>query len=144
LSHDETYKEATKFSPDLTVIYFSIKSVDNDLLVGEEINRLTGSDIVLVGHSASFYPEEVLKKSSKISMLALGEFDFTVLDLANGVPKEDIKGLVWKDSQNKIKFNPPREPVPGEELDRFPSLPMSTEDILSSKNIGSQAMGILH
>ena len=120
LSHEETYQEAKRFSPDLTVVYFSIKSVDNDLNVGEEINRLTGCDIVLVGHSASFYPEEVLKKSSTINMLALGEFDFTVLDLANCVPKQDIKGLVWKDTQNKICFNPPREPVPGEELDKFP------------------------
>lgn len=120
LSHEETYKEATKFSPDLTVIYFSIKSVDNDLHIGEEINRLTGSDIILVGHSASFYPEETLKKSSSISMLALGEFDFTVLDLANSVAKKNIKGLVWKDAQNKINFNSPREPVSGEELDKFP------------------------
>ena len=120
LSHEETYREAKKFSPELTVIYFSIKSLANDLEVGARINELTGSDVVLVGHSASFNPVETVKMSSKIGMLATGEFDFTVLDLANRVPKENIKGLVWKDAQGKVHVNPPRAPVRAEELDKFP------------------------
>lgn len=120
LSHEETYRIAKEFSPDLTVIYFSIKSIDNDLAVGERIHELTGSEIVLVGPSAFFDSAETLKKSSRVNFLAKGEFDFTVLDLANNVPKEKIKGLFWKDDKVEVIENPPREPVSGEELDKFP------------------------
>jgi len=120
LSHEETYKIAQDFAPELTVIYFSSASLDNDLMVGERIKELTGSKVILVGHSASFDPTGTLKKSSTIDMLAVGEFDFTVLDVVNRVPKERIKGLVWKNPEGEIVENPPREAVPAEELDKFP------------------------
>ena len=120
LSQEDLYKLAQEFSPQLTVIYFSMKSLDNDLAVGESIHDLTGSQVVLVGHAATFDPLGVLSKSDKVTMLAKGEFDFTVLDLANQVPNEEIRGLVWKDSQGKVRENPPREPIPAHELDRYP------------------------
>lgn len=120
LSHEETYKIAKEFAPELIVIYFSIKSIDNDLEVGERIHELTGSEVVLVGPSAFFAPAETVKRSSNINLLAKGEFDFTVLDLANKVPKEQIKGLFWKNSEGEVLENAPREPVSGEQLDQFP------------------------
>ncbi len=120
LSHEQTYEIAKDFAPELTVIYFSIKSLENDLTVGKHINELTGSEVVLVGHSASFDPVGYLKMAPGISALANGEFDFTVLELANKVPKEQIKGLFWKDAKGEVTENPLREPVSGEELDEFP------------------------
>ena len=120
LGHEETYQIAKEFSPELTVLGFSVKSLDNDLMVGEKIRELTGSEIVLVGPSSFYTPTETLKQSAKIRLLARGEFDFTVLDLANKVPEEQIKGLFWKDADGEVIENPPREPVSGEELDQFP------------------------
>lgn len=120
LSHEETYGIAKDFSPDLTVTYFSIKSIDNDLAVGERIHELTGSEIVLVGPSSFYTSAETLNRSTEVNLLARGEFDFTVLDLANKVPKEQIKGLFWKNDEGEVIENPPREPVTGEELDKFP------------------------
>ncbi len=120
LSHEQTYRIAQDFAPELTVIYFSSRSLDNDLMVGERIKELTGSEVILVGHSASFDPIGTLEKSSTIDILAVGEFDFTVLDVINRVPKEQIKGLFWKNSEGEIVENPPRKPVSGEELVNFP------------------------
>ncbi len=120
LSYDETYSIAEEFSPQLAVLYFSIKSLENDLVVAERIRGLTGGEVVLVGPSSSINPVETLNKSSKVSLLARGEFDFTVLELANNVPREQIKGLVWKDAMGEVHVNPQREPVSAEELDRFP------------------------
>ncbi len=120
LGHEETYRIAKEFSPELTVIYFSVKSIGNDLAVAERIHDLTGSEIVLVGPSAFFDSAETLGVSSKVNFLARGEFDFSVLDLANKVAKEQIRGLFWKNSRGEVIENPPREPVSGEELDQFP------------------------
>lgn len=120
LSHEQTCKIAEAFSPELIVLYYSMKALKNDFEVAEKLRDVTGGEIVLVGPAASIEPIETLKLSSKVNMLARGEFDFTVLDLANKVPKEQIKGLFWKDLNGKIIENPPREPVTAEELDKFP------------------------
>lgn len=120
LSHEATYRIAREFSPELTVIYFSVKSVENDLAVAERIHDLTGSEIVLVGPSAFFDSAETLGISPKVNFLARGEFDFSVLDLANKVPKEQIRGLFWKNARGEVIENSPREPVSGRELDQFP------------------------
>ena len=120
LTREQVYDIAREFSPELTVIYFSMKSLENDVKIGEKISELTGSDNVLVGHAASFDPPKSLGVSPRVNKLVKGEFDFTVLDLANKVPLPQIKGLVWKDAKGNLQENTPREPVPAEELDKYP------------------------
>ncbi len=120
LSHEQVSRIAQEFCPQLTVLYLSTMMLNDDLAIAERIQDLTGSEVVLVGHAASFDPSGILAKSDKVSMMAIGEFDFTVLDLANQVPKEQIRGLVWKDAQGKIRTNPNREPISAEAWDRYP------------------------
>jgi len=120
INHEETYRIAREYSPELTVLQFSIKSLDNDIATAERIHDLTGSELMLVGPSTFYNPAEILKRSSKINLLARGEFDFTALDLANKVPKEQIMGLFWKSPKGEVIENHPREPVTGEDLDKFP------------------------
>lgn len=120
LSRDEVYRLAREFAPTLTVLYFSMKSLDNDLAIAERIRELTGSEIVLVGHAATFDPVGVLNRSRAVSAIARGEFDFSVLDLANGAARETVRGLVWLDDQGQVRENPPREPIPATALDSYP------------------------
>ncbi len=120
LSREKTYQIAKDFHPQLTVVYFSTKALRNDIEVAEAIHDLTGSEIILVGPSASINSTETLKVSPKINLMARGEFDFTVLEVANNVPWPQIDGLLWKDSEGEVHTNSSREPVPDEELDKFP------------------------
>lgn len=120
ITHEETYGIAREFSPQLTVINFSAKSLANDLAVAERICKLTGSEIVFVGPSAFFDSAETLKKSQAVKYLAKGEYDFTVLDLANKLPVGQIEGLLWKNDKGDVVENQPREPVTGEQLNSFP------------------------
>jgi len=121
LTREETYRIAKEFSPNLIVLYYSYKALKNDLEIGKQLHNLTGGEIVLVGPSASINPIDTLKMSSGINMLAKGEFDYTVLELAEAVLKKDqIKGLIWKESNGTIHINPERKPVQSEELDKFP------------------------
>lgn len=120
LSREQTYQVANGFHPDLTVIYFSTRAMQNDIEVSDAIRDLTGSEIVLVGPSASIDSEETLMALPKVNLMARGEFDFTVLELANGVPWQEVDGLLWKDAERKVQVNRPRDPVPAEELDKFP------------------------
>jgi radical SAM superfamily enzyme YgiQ (UPF0313 family) len=119
ISREKLYKIIEDFNPELTVMYFSIVSLDNDLQIAEYIQEQLKRDIVLVGYSASINPIETLCRS-KVKMLAEGEFDFTILDLANSKRMDQIDGLYWKDSINELHVNSPRRPVTAKELDDFP------------------------
>jgi len=119
LSHEDVFKIAKNFSPDISVLYISDKSLENDILIGEKIKDLTGSYIILVGPWCSCVNPDNLLKNSSIDAIAIGEFDYTVLELAEGKNKDMIDGLVWKNN-GKIVHNTPRKPLTPEQINEFP------------------------
>ena len=119
LSHEDVFRMAKDFSPDMSVLYISTVSLENDITIGERIKELTGSYIILAGPWCSIHPDKIIKKSDKIDSLAIGEFDYTVLELAEGKPENTIDGLVW-DNGGKIVHNPPRKPLTSEQINDFP------------------------
>ena len=120
-THEQTYTIAEEFKPELLVLYFSTSSLKNDMMVGQEIRKRTGAKVILVGPWASIDPKETLLSHKGIDMLARGEFDFTVLDVANRVPLSKIKGLYYKTKNGKsVRENAPRPPVTNEQLEEFP------------------------
>ena len=119
LSFENTFQIAETFSPELTAVYISSKGLDFHVELSEKIKEATGSRIVFVGPWCSIGPAEKLQKSSRVNFLARGEFDFTVLELADGVPEEKIKGLTRK-NDGEIVHNEDRPPVSPKQLDEFP------------------------
>jgi len=73
-----------EFKPALVVLDTSTPSISNDLEVGSLIKEKLGDVlIVLVGTHPSALAEEVLKLSKKIDAVAVGEYEHTILELAN-------------------------------------------------------------
>ncbi len=64
--------------------------------------------------------EAVLERSPAVDCLARGEFDFAVLELANKVSPNMVRGLVWRDPAGRTCSNPERPPVTSDELDKLP------------------------
>jgi len=120
IDHETTYKKARDFKPELVVLYFTVVTLENDMEIGRKIRQITGARVVLVGPSASMDPIGTLKKTEGIDLLARGEFDYTVLEIANGVCRDNIRGLYWKGKDDSIVENLPRPLVTGKELDSFP------------------------
>ena len=119
LSHEDVFKIVNDFSPDISVIYISDKSLENDIAIGERIKDLTDSYIVLVGPwCSSINPDEVLK-NSRIDAITIGEFDYTILELAEGKTENKIDGLVWSNN-GRVIHNPPRKPLTPEQINDFP------------------------
>jgi radical SAM superfamily enzyme YgiQ (UPF0313 family) len=117
-TREETIKIAKEFNPELLAVYVSTDSLASDIEISEAISEATGCEIVLVGPWACIDSKEIAKKSEKI-MIAIGEFDYTLLDLANKLEKEKIEGLIWR-KDNKIVVNKPRPRLTKEQLDEFP------------------------
>jgi len=119
LSLEDTFHKAKVYSPDLTVVYISSKGLDFHVKLSEKIKESTESKIIFVGPWCSINPEEKLLRSDKVDFLAREEFDFTVLEVANGVSEEKIRGLTRRDG-GEIIHNEDRPPVSPEQLDEFP------------------------
>ncbi len=105
--------------PDLTVIYNTMASLDNDIFIANKIKE-KGSSIVFVGPWCSINPDDILTKSKSIDFLIDGEFDYPLLDLVNNVQKEKINGLYWKENNGKIHKNEKNAYVPKNKMDELP------------------------
>ncbi|MFC1945247.1 B12-binding domain-containing radical SAM protein [Chloroflexota bacterium] len=119
LSHEDVFAIAQDFSPNITVILVSTASLDNDIAICERLKDLTNSYIILVGPWCSIYPDQIMGNSAKIDAVAIGEFDYTVLELAKGKAEKAIDGLIWRDNDNII-HNPPRNPLTQDQLNELP------------------------
>lgn len=118
-SNEKTVDLAAEYQPELTVIYISTASLQNDVEIAEAIKAKTGSRIVLVGPWCGVEPEMIINSSQAIEAIALYEFDRTILEIADRRELKDIKGLWWKDGARIIK-NPVRPPITAEQLNEFP------------------------
>jgi anaerobic magnesium-protoporphyrin IX monomethyl ester cyclase len=79
-------------SPILVVVDSSTPSIYNDVKVCEDIKQaLPGTAILLVGTHASALPEDSLRLSPSIDFVAVGEYDYTVKEIAEALrDKKDI------------------------------------------------------
>lgn len=118
-SVEKVLQLAGDLSPELTVVYVSTASLKSDVRVAELIKELTGSRIVLVGPWCGVDPDMIINSSKAIDAIALYEFDYTILEMAEGAALKDIKGLWWRNGGQIIK-NSARPPVTAEQLNEFP------------------------
>lgn len=106
------------FKPDMVVCQTSTPSIYSDIESARLFKQATGAMTVFVGSHSSAMPEEVLTDGQgAVDACAIGEFDYTIRDLADGVPLKDCDGIVWWD-QGTLKRNPDRAYI--ENLDEMP------------------------
>lgn len=119
LSHKEALDRSIKFSPDLTVVYSSTKSEDNDIEFSKRIKEETGCKSVFVGPFVSINPEGLMKKSGIVDYAIKGEFEYPVLELADGCEDEGIKNLLWRRNGELIQTES-RPLLNSKQLDELP------------------------
>lgn len=99
LTPDEFLNSVRKELPDLVVLESSTPSINNDYMYAEKIKEATNCFVAFVGNHVSALPEEVLKNKS-IDFGLIGEWDYTLLELAQQLATEKkfykILGLAFK------------------------------------------------
>ncbi len=77
--------------------------------------------IAFVGPPVTTSPDKALNECPAIDFICRREFDFTVVEYANGKPLEEISGLSYKDkATGQVVHNPDRPQVTPEQLDEMP------------------------
>jgi len=84
MSVDKVIEAVRDFGPDMAVLDTSTPSIYSDVQVGEALKAaFPGIFIALVGVHVSALPEETLALSAQIDAVAFGEYDETLVELAN-------------------------------------------------------------
>ncbi len=87
------------FKPDLIVYQATTPSIDADIAAARLCKEATGAVNVFVGSHVSAEPEDTLERAGGAAdAAAVGEYDYTVRDLANGVLLRDCLGVAWLDA----------------------------------------------
>jgi hopanoid biosynthesis associated radical SAM protein HpnJ len=84
----------------------ALKEANPDLLVG------------FVGAKVAVEPEGSLLASPSIDFVAREEYDFTVVEIAEGRPFDQVDGLTYRDSRGMLAHTPDRAVL--EDMDRLP------------------------
>lgn len=107
----DTFQIVEQQRPDLIVIHATTPSIYEDIAQALEIKKRTNCKIVFVGQHVSAEPANTLEISAGfVDYVIRGEYDMTLLDIANGLPAAEIFGLSWRDGKKAV-HNPDRLPL---------------------------------
>lgn len=113
----EVMPEARK--AELVVIHTSTPSFANDVKVAERIKADNpGVKIGLIGAKVAVQPEESLARAPAIDFVARNEFDFTILEIAEGQDLAAVDGISYRDADGAIVHNKDRPTL--ENMDSLP------------------------
>jgi len=136
LNMDNVLEEMRKFKPELAVLDTSTASIYSDVKSAAAIKEMFPECYtVLVGTHPSALPDETLEISDLLDAVAIGEYDYTIRDLANALDSgsaiSDVAGLAFR-HDGIITRTAPREKI--ENLDELPFVSSVYKNHLNIRN----------
>ena len=120
MSEKDVIDGAVAFKPDLAIIHSTTPSIYNDINYAKILKDKLGCKTIMVGAHASAEPENTIKNAAgAVDIVARGEIDYTLRDIAGGIPLKDILGISYFEN-GKTVHNPDRPYINVNELP-FPS-----------------------
>ncbi|MBI4059880.1 MAG: hopanoid biosynthesis associated radical SAM protein HpnJ [Elusimicrobia bacterium] len=105
---------------ELCVIHTSTPSFDNDAKVARALKDQNPDMLIgFVGAHVAVLPEQSLENAAALDFVGREEFDFTVKEVAEGRPLDQIAGLSYR-QDGAIRHNPDRTLI--EDMDKLPSV----------------------
>ena len=105
-----TLERVQDFDPDVVVMESSTPSVHKDAQFAEEVKKISDATTVFAGRHVTATTEETLKMFKSIDIVARGEYDYTIMDLANelsnGANLKEVLGISFRDNGNIVNNAP--------------------------------------
>ncbi len=101
LKKNNIKQELKQFKPEMVVLHSTTPSIYNDLSYAKLAKDLSESVTILIGPHVTAVPDDTFSHAKgSVDIIARGEYDFTLRDIAKGCPLEQIEGISYlKDSQ---------------------------------------------
>jgi hopanoid biosynthesis associated radical SAM protein HpnJ len=105
---------------ELVVLHTSTPSFANDARFAARLKEENPDVMVgMVGAHVGVLPLESMKAATAVDWVAIGEFDYTCLDVASGKPLRDVPGIAYRDG-GRVEITAPRPRI--ENMDALPSV----------------------
>jgi hopanoid biosynthesis associated radical SAM protein HpnJ len=105
---------------ELVIVHTSTPSFRSDVRVAEALKEANPAQrIGFVGAHVAVSPDESLRASEAVDFVARAEFDYTVAEVAQGLPLSKIDGISYR-QEGRIVHNPERATI--EDMDALPSV----------------------
>jgi radical SAM superfamily enzyme YgiQ (UPF0313 family) len=97
LKRDVVQKELDDFRPELTVVHTTTPSIYNDISYAQLAKKRTGCTTVLIGPHVTAVPDNTFEIASEgVDIIARGEYDYTLRDIAAGKEMGALDGISYK------------------------------------------------
>ena len=100
INEEQTIERIARLKPQYIVMLTSTASVQSDALLAKKLSQETGAKTIAVGMHASAVPEDTLQHGFDI--VARGEYDYTIRDLAGKKSLGRIDGISFKKDKRII------------------------------------------
>ncbi len=121
--HHVSGEETIRISRDyeFVVIFTSTVGFASDVKLAHAMKAVQpGVKIAFVGPHVQVLPAQSLLASSDVDFVVRGEFDYSIVDYAQGKPLAEIPNVSFRDQDGRIVHNPARPLMQTEDLDRLP------------------------
>jgi len=106
---------------DFLVLFTSTPGFPGDIRLAAKMKEANPKlKIAFVGPHVTTLPERSLQESADIDFVCRREFDYSVVEYANGAPLSEIRGVSYRDANGKVIHNPDRPDA--QDLDAFPNV----------------------
>ncbi len=138
-AHDQSWDDIKHEVDDkeLIVLHTSTPSFRQDIHTAELIRARNPTALIgLIGAKVAVEPEESLAASTAVDFVCRNEFDFTIKDIADGIPLAQVAGITFRDkATGAIVRNLDRAVI--ENMDTLPFVtPIYKRDLDTSKYFG--------
>jgi hopanoid biosynthesis associated radical SAM protein HpnJ len=137
-AHDLTWDDIKHEADDrdLVVIHTSTPSFRQDVHTAELLKERNPRLMIgLIGAKVAVETQKSLEASAAIDFVARNEFDFTIKDIAEGMPLGEVAGISYRNEAGEIVHNPDRAVI--EDMDQLPFVsPVYKRDLTIEKYFG--------
>lgn len=110
LSKQRSLAEIDRFKPDLFVTHTTTPSIYSDLAYAHTVREKHDIPTVAVGPHVTAVPDNTFEIAGRgLDVIARGEYEYPLLDVANGVPYTRIDGISFREA-GQVHHNPDRAP----------------------------------
>lgn len=118
MTREEFVKHVVQECPDRIVIETATPTINMDIETSRQtVNALPKAELFLCGAHATVFDEDLLRDNDFLSGIIRGEYEYTIRDLAKGLPLNAVAGLTCRDGKDVVRNN---DRLPIEPLDDLP------------------------
>jgi len=137
-AHDQSWEDIAHEvdGKELVILHTSTPSFNQDIRTAALIKgRNPDALIGFVGAKVAVEPDKSLAASPHIDFVAREEYDFTILEIAQGKPLADVDGITWRSPDGSFIRNKDRAII--EDMDVLPMVsPVYKRDLTIEKYFG--------